>query len=194
MKHPSSPRSRALILMLGLAAIVALSASMVYADGSSFGADYSAPGLDSMPSDTTAMPAAPADTSITPAAPSDNATMAAPTTSRVLGVAMQPNPGRIMLSLRTNGIKSFVPEALTAGYTTITVVNSTSVSRGLIIKSRDVIGNPVVRYIPLLRPYRTYKFDLFLGTGSFTAMDYSRGMRPLRHWRTYYQTSFMIAP
>jgi hypothetical protein len=114
------------------------------------------------------------------------------TTGVVAGAAAEVPLGEIRLSLQNNGFSSTIPDTLTSGFTTVTVVNNSSMSRGAIIKAKDVIGSPIVRYTPILRPGQSYSFNAYLGSGSFTAMDYHHGTPGMRPWRSNYQTSFSI--
>ncbi|MDO8585920.1 MAG: hypothetical protein Q7T82_02665 [Armatimonadota bacterium] len=117
-----------------------------------------------------------------------------PVTGRVLGEAAMVTPRHVQFSLTRNGFISYVPAAFSTGYTRVTVVNNSNVSRGAIISARDVIGSQLIRYTPILRPGKSFSFYTYIGPGNFKVMECHGGvMRGLRHWRSSYQTSFTVA-
>lgn len=111
----------------------------------------------------------------------------------VEGTSAEISPAAIKFSLRNEGFKSTIPESFSSGLATVTVVNNSSIPRGVIIKAHDAIGAPIMKYTPVLRPGQIYSFNTYLGSGTVNAMDYHGMSNGMRRWYSHYKTSFAIA-
>jgi hypothetical protein len=97
---------------------------------------------------------------------------APPMMTAVAGEVVQ-LPQNVYLSLRPGGIRPS-DWTLAPGYTKITVTNNSPFSRGVIVKGKDLIGQPFIRYTPVLRPGRSATLHVFLNPGSLVVTEFSR--------------------
>jgi hypothetical protein len=108
---------------------------------------------------------------------------------RVLGAVAKVSQQKLFVSLTS---RRFLigKAALTPGVVKFVITNNSRTSRGVVLRGRDVIGSPIVRYTGLVQPRSTTKFSMHLASGRCELVEFHRIGQ--RDYKSLYKASFRV--